>query len=93
MKPHLLYPLSEFYQQLGRPLPEARTLQPEEMPETHRRLLVHERDMTPTLEAAHARIVTTAIPVWFYSSWTMVPLPRWVRSVSTSLSCRKTRGN
>ena len=55
MKPHLLYPLSEFYQQLGRPLPEARTLQPEEMPETHRRLLVHERDMTPTLEAAHGQ--------------------------------------
>ena len=55
MEPHLLYPLSEFYEGSGLQLPKARTIEPAEMPETYRRLLVHERDMTPTLEAVHGQ--------------------------------------
>lgn len=49
----ILYPLSEFYEELGLALPEVRQVEPSEMPEAERRLLVHENDMTPTLETAH----------------------------------------
>jgi chorismate-pyruvate lyase len=48
----LLYPLAEFYRTDGLELPETREISPDEMPEPYRRLLVHNRDMTPTLEAA-----------------------------------------
>jgi chorismate-pyruvate lyase len=51
----LLYPLNEFYQQAGLPLPLATKINGREMPEPYRRLLVHDRDMTPTLEAAYDR--------------------------------------
>jgi hypothetical protein len=34
-------------------LPEAKQVAPSEIPEPYRRLLVHNRDLTPTLEAAH----------------------------------------
>ncbi|MCW5981399.1 MAG: hypothetical protein KIT09_25160 [Bryobacteraceae bacterium] len=58
MTPHsILYPLSEFYEGLGRSLPAVRRLAPEETPEPYRRLLVHNRDMTPTLEAEHGRTI------------------------------------
>ena len=49
---NLLYPLTEFYKRAGRALPRVRRLDPAEMSQPYRRLLVHERDMTPTLEAA-----------------------------------------
>jgi chorismate-pyruvate lyase len=52
---HLIYPLNEFYEQLGLPLPMAARLEGREMPEPYRSLLVHHRDMTPTLEQAHDR--------------------------------------
>lgn len=42
--------LGRFYQRLGRPLPEARRIGAEEMPDPYRRLLAHNRDMTATLE-------------------------------------------
>ncbi|MGA3186361.1 MAG: hypothetical protein ABSF22_04560 [Bryobacteraceae bacterium] len=51
----LLYPLNEFYEQAGLALPSARRINGREMPEPYRRLLVHDRDMTPTLEAAYDR--------------------------------------
>lgn len=51
----LAYPLDEFYARERMPLPVIRPLAGAEMPEPYRTLLVHERDMTPTLEA------------WFYS--------------------------
>jgi chorismate-pyruvate lyase len=51
----LLYPLNEFYEQAGLPLPTARRIHGREMPEPYRKLLVHDRDMTPTLEAAYDR--------------------------------------
>jgi len=49
----LFYPLSEYYEELDLSLPEITRLTPAELPEPYRSLLVHNRDMTPTLEAAH----------------------------------------
>ena len=46
---HLHYPLSIFYERDGRELPSAERLRPRDVPEPHRRLLVHREDMTPTL--------------------------------------------
>jgi chorismate-pyruvate lyase len=51
----LLYPLTEFYEEAGLALPSATRINGREMPEPYRRLLVHDRDMTPTLEAAYDR--------------------------------------
>lgn len=53
----LLYPLSEFYEEAGLPLPAVSLIEGRDMPEPYRRLLVHERDMTPTLEAAHGQSI------------------------------------
>jgi chorismate-pyruvate lyase len=49
----LLFPLDRFYQAAGWPIPDVRPIPGEEMPEPYRGLLVHSRDMTPTLEAYH----------------------------------------
>lgn len=49
----LLYPLDFFYESTGRQIPAVRRIPGEEMPEPYRGLLVHSRDMTPTLEAYH----------------------------------------
>src|SRR6202158_6472457 len=46
---NLLYPLNEFYDQLGVPLPSAVRVEDRDMPEPYKSLLVHKRDMTPTL--------------------------------------------
>ncbi len=51
----LLYPLNEFYEQAGLALPSATRINGREMPQPYRGLLVHDRDMTPTLEAAYDR--------------------------------------
>ena len=51
----LLYPLNEFYEEAGLAPPSATRINGREMPEPYRRLLVHDRDMTPTLEAAYDR--------------------------------------
>jgi chorismate-pyruvate lyase len=53
----LLYPLSEFCEQSHLPQPHARQLRPDEIPEPYRSLLVHDSDMTPTLEAAYGETV------------------------------------
>ena len=50
---HVLYPLNEFYEEAGLPSPPAIQIEGREMPEPYRGLLVHDRDMTPTLEAAY----------------------------------------
>lgn len=52
-EPKLLYPLDEFYRQDGRPLPPVERVRGDEVPEPYHHLLVHDRDMTPTLEAFH----------------------------------------
>jgi chorismate-pyruvate lyase len=51
----LLYPLNEFYAEEGLALPSVTRISGREMPEPYRRLLVHDRDMTPTLEAFYDR--------------------------------------
>lgn len=48
-----VYPLDDFYARSGVPLPRLERIGAEEVPEPYRRLLVHQNDMTPTLEAAH----------------------------------------
>jgi chorismate-pyruvate lyase len=48
-----LYPLDELYARSGRTLPVIERIRGEEMPEPYRSLLVHESDMTPTLEKHH----------------------------------------
>jgi hypothetical protein len=48
-----VYPLDEFYVRAGMPLPQVERIQGEEMPEPYRSLLVHDHDMTPTLENFH----------------------------------------
>lgn len=57
----LLYPLNEFYSQASLSLPLARRIHGREMPEPYRHLLVHDRDMTPTLEAAYDRKMTLRV--------------------------------
>src|SRR3954469_21200410 len=49
-----VYPLDDFYARAGRPLPPIERIQGDKMPEPYRSLLVHEKDMTPTLEQFHA---------------------------------------
>lgn len=55
--PRLIYPLNEFYEQLGLPLPAVTRVDGGDIPEPYRSLLVHDRDMTPTLERAHDRSI------------------------------------
>ena len=53
----MAYPLDDFYAQARRPLPEITSINGADMPEPYRTLLVHDADMTPTLEKFHgARI-------------------------------------
>jgi len=54
-KVDLFYPLNEFYELAGAPLPPVDSLEPRDIPETYRNLLVHDRDMTPTLEDAYGQ--------------------------------------
>lgn len=44
------YPLDEFYALAHRELPTLERIEGDDMPEPYRRLLVHNEDMTPTLE-------------------------------------------
>src|SRR5437016_1980426 len=48
-----VYPLDDFYARAGLPLPKFERIPGEQVPEPYRSLLVHERDMTPTLEEFH----------------------------------------
>lgn len=47
------HPLDEFYAQAGRTFPKVVCVKGDEMPEPYKHLLVHQRDMTPTLKAFH----------------------------------------
>ena len=49
-----VYPLDEFYARAGLALPLVERIPGDEMPEPFKSLLVHDRDMTPTLENFHA---------------------------------------
>ena len=48
------YPLSEFYSRAKRPFPRIETITADTVPEPYRALLVHDNDMTPTLETFHS---------------------------------------
>ncbi len=48
-----LEPLDTFYREAGRPLSQVRAIPAAEVPEPYRRLLVHNTDMTSTLEGFH----------------------------------------
>jgi len=50
-----IYPLDDFYARSGLLLPKIERLTGEQVPEPYRKLLVHENDMTPTLEQFHGR--------------------------------------
>ena len=63
---NLLDPLDQFYLVSGVPVPEATKIEAECIPEPYRSLLVHENDMTPTLEVAyrqriHIRLITRKV--------------------------------
>jgi hypothetical protein len=49
----IAYPLDDFYARAGLPLPAMQRIPGDEVPEPYRSLLVHQRDMTPTLESFH----------------------------------------
>jgi chorismate-pyruvate lyase len=49
----LAHPLDEFYAQAGVPLPPIAEVPGGSVPQPYRRLLVHQNDMTPTLEHFH----------------------------------------
>lgn len=53
----LAHPLDEFYAEAGLPLPPLNQIDGEAVPEPYRTLLVHQNDMTPTLEAFHGSAV------------------------------------
>ena len=50
---HLLMPLHFFYEKDGRPMPSLEFVQPAAIPGNERELLVHDHDMTSTLEEYH----------------------------------------
>jgi chorismate-pyruvate lyase len=54
-EPNLLYPLNEFYDRLGLPLPAVVRVEERDVPEPYKSLLVHTRDMTPTLAGFYDR--------------------------------------
>lgn len=49
----IAYPLDDFYARAGMVLPLIETVAGEEVPEPYQALLVHQDDMTPTLEKAY----------------------------------------
>jgi chorismate-pyruvate lyase len=49
----IVYPLDDFYAQAGRPLPRIEPVDGKDVPEPYQNLLVHQNDMTPTLEQFH----------------------------------------
>jgi len=53
----ITHPLEKFYPRSGFSPPPLEQIDGEEMPEPYKSLLVHQRDMTPTLEAFHGRSV------------------------------------
>jgi hypothetical protein len=53
----LVHPLDEFYAAAGLALPPFNEIDGEAMPEPYKSLLVHQHDMTPTLETFHQRSI------------------------------------
>jgi len=53
----LVHPLDEFYAMAGQSLPPLSRVDGEEVPEPYHTLLVHQNDMTPTIEKFHGSLV------------------------------------
>ncbi len=51
----LAHPLDDFYALAGQTLPPLQQIDGEEVPQPYKQLLVHQDDMTPTLEKFHKR--------------------------------------
>ena len=49
----IAHPLDEFYARAGQPLPAMEFIDAEDVPAPYKQLLVHDRDMTSTLERFH----------------------------------------
>ncbi len=58
---NLCFPLDLLHTQAGLPLPRIERVDGDALPEPFRQLLVHERDMTPTLSAFHAQPITLQV--------------------------------
>lgn len=57
----IAYPLDDFYAQAGRALPPIEAVAGENVPEPYKSLLVHQDDMTPTLEKFHGERIHLAV--------------------------------
>ena len=57
----ITHPLDEFYARSGFPLPPLDQIDGAAMPEPYKTLLVHQNDMTPTLENFHGRSVHLSV--------------------------------
>ena len=58
---HLLHPLNDFYEQAGCSLPPVIQVEGGDVPEPYRSLLVHEQDMTPTVERVYRRGISLRV--------------------------------
>jgi chorismate-pyruvate lyase len=66
----ILYPLDVIYTRVGVTLPQAKALSPYDIPLPYRSLLVHESDMTITLEQHFGgRIVLRALSTFSSAGW------------------------
>ena len=57
----IAYPLDDFYAQAGRDLPAIEPMAGDAVPEPYKSLLVHQDDMTPTLEKFHGERIHLAV--------------------------------
>jgi hypothetical protein len=57
----IAYPLDDFYAQAGRALPPIEAVEGNAVPEPYKSLLVHQDDMTPTLEKFHGERIHLAV--------------------------------
>ena len=81
-----LFPLSEFYAHAKMPMPRIEPIPGDAMPEPYRTLLVHNNDMTPTLEnhhnsAIHLEIISRERRGDFYFREVVLRLKRDERAV------------
>jgi len=68
--PHdALYPLDLAYRQAGVPLPAYRTIEPATIPSPYQSLLVHENDMTLTLERHFGSVRLRTLSTVLKGSW------------------------
>jgi hypothetical protein len=66
----LLHPLDVVYARAGVALPKAERIEPDLIPSPYRSLLVHQRDMTLTLEAHFGgRVVLRPLSTWQRAGW------------------------